>query len=459
MMTQPIQLRVQTENPIQRIGVWILMLLLLAIFSRLQDHVSYLHLPAILLALGLIASFVSGGLYRALQPPLGRYLTALTFWLGLACVFSIWRGGSVPIYLGTWLTSYAQYMVVAGLLIALSDLSFAIWISVIGIFYTALSSILTGVTELGRTSTGYSRFGDPNDLAQILIVGICLCGAAFSSKKSGLIGRVLVIALAFTMLVAMARTGSRGGFIGVLVVLGVLMIQSSVLGKIRIVLICLLIAICSAALMPRVLLSRYLTVLGDKEAEQHLSDGAAASVQSRKQLLLNSLYITAQHPLLGVGPGNFMMEDDTIARSVGLLHGAWHETHNMYTQMSSEAGLPALFFFTAMYVWGLKNLNAVCRAGRQSHDPVIQDAAAIAFWMRLAVIALMSTGFFLSVAYAPEPLVLLAMTVCLERAVRTRMATIPAPAPIPMPARPAPAARPKDKLSRPLSLPSAGSVK
>ena len=148
-------------------------------------------------------------------------------------------------------------------------------------------------------------------------------------------------------------------------------------------------------------------------------------MEGRKYLLTQSLYVTAKHPLTGVGLGMFMEAEDTIAKGDGMLHGSWHETHNMYTQVSSEAGLPALFFFIGALVYGFKNLNFVCRAAKRSRDPVILDAGTLAFWMRLALIGLVSTGFFLSVAYTPEPMILLAMTVSLERAVRIKMATAP----------------------------------
>jgi O-antigen ligase len=222
-------------------------------------------------------------------------------------------------------------------------------------------------------------------------------------------------------------------------VLAVLFFQSSMSGKFRIVLGSLVFAVVSAALLPTQLLNRYLSVLGNDSAEQNLSSGAIGSVEGRKYLLTQSLYVTAKHPLTGVGLGMFMEAEDTIARDEGLLHGAWHETHNMYTQVSSEAGLPALFFFIGALVYGFKNLNFVCRAAKRSRDPVIRDAGTLAFWMRLALLGLASTGFFLSVAYAVEPLILLAMTVSLERAVRIKMAAAPAIARAPAEAPRAPA--------------------
>jgi O-antigen ligase len=44
-----------------------------------------------------------------------------------------------------------------------------------------------------------------------------------------------------------------------------------------------------------------------------------------------------QHPLFGVGPGSFQA-----------VSGTWQPSHNTYTGLSSEAGLPALILFTVV---------------------------------------------------------------------------------------------------------------
>jgi O-antigen ligase len=61
------------------------------------------------------------------------------------------------------------------------------------------------------------------------------------------------------------------------------------------------------------------------------------SLEARKQLLVDSLKITMQHPFFGVGPGSFQA-----------VSGTWQPSHNTYTGLSSEAGLPALILFTAV---------------------------------------------------------------------------------------------------------------
>src|SRR5207245_4695548 len=84
-------------------------------------------------------------------------------------------------------------------------------------------------------------------------------------------------------------------------------------------------------------------------------DAASAygSAQQREQLFRRSLEVTEDHPLLGVGPGNFHV-----------ISGNWQVAHNSFTEMSAEGGLPAL----ALYVWilwsGFRNLRAIKRFAR-----------------------------------------------------------------------------------------------
>jgi O-antigen ligase len=422
------------DGALEALSAPVLLVALFSMFSRVQDYVSYLHLPLILLTTCLLAAVFSGGLYRALaESRIGNYLSVLTALFAVSVVFSVWMGGSFQVFTNTWLKSYAIHIIVAALLTTIGKMVRAIWACVLGIFITAATALFLGTTAGGRLSTSLwqGSYADPNDLAQVLILGICLGCAILSRKQTGWVGRASVLLMLCFMFLAGAKTGSRGGLIGVVMVVAVLFFQSSVSGKVRILLVCAVAAVLAAALLSDRIMNRYLAALGNDSAQEQLSSGEIGSVQGREYLFIQSLYITARHPLTGVGLGMFMVAEDTIAKSTGVLHGSWHETHNMYTQVSSEAGLPALFCFIAAFVYGFKNLNYVCRAAKHSRDPAVQDAGALAFWMRLALVGLASTGFFLSVAYTAEPVVLLAMTVGLERAVRMKIATAPAPTDIP----------------------------
>ena len=79
---------------------------------------------------------------------------------------------------------------------------------------------------------------------------------------------------------------------------------------------------------------------------------AYGSAEQRQHLFWRSLEVTLEHPLFGVGPGNFPIISDS-----------WLVTHNSYTQMSSEGGIPALVLYVMVLWAGFKNLKKLgsCR--------------------------------------------------------------------------------------------------
>jgi O-antigen ligase len=71
------------------------------------------------------------------------------------------------------------------------------------------------------------------------------------------------------------------------------------------------------------------------------NEEASESQEIRQYLLQKSVEFTISHPLVGVGPGQF----DTYEGKFDLSQGMWRSTHNTFTQISSECGLPALIFY------------------------------------------------------------------------------------------------------------------
>jgi len=86
-----------------------------------------------------------------------------------------------------------------------------------------------------------------------------------------------------------------------------------------------------------VLRERFEAMLGSNVASKDVAS-AAASAEVRRENFVHSVVVTVQHPLFGVGPGDFQVID-----------GGWHVSHNVFTQLSSEAGLPALVLFLMIF--------------------------------------------------------------------------------------------------------------
>jgi O-antigen ligase len=150
------------------------------------------------------------------------------------------------------------------------------------------------------------------------------------------------------------------------------------------------------------LISRYKTIASDDIEDDQMDEGmrssAMSSSQSRKMLLRNSIKFTIQHPLFGVGPGMFPVADDNEAKAQGMRKGQWLGTHNSYTQVSSELGIPAFCFFVATIVLATSGPYQLYR--RTRGDPRTEDIASIALGLHYAMIVYAVTVLFEHIAYA-----------------------------------------------------------
>jgi len=72
---------------------------------------------------------------------------------------------------------------------------------------------------------------------------------------------------------------------------------------------------------------------------------------------MRSVTYTIEHPLFGLGLGNF----DVVNGNELQVPEAWIGSHNTFTQISSEAGVPALLLFLALLGTVLSGMKRVIR--------------------------------------------------------------------------------------------------
>jgi O-antigen ligase len=133
-------------------------------------------------------------------------------------------------------------------------------------------------------------------------------------------------------------------------------------------------------------------------------------------MLIQSLKITARHPLLGVGPGVFptVARRDRVANHI--YGGAALVSHNTYTEYSSESGVLALVFWVGTLFFCIRYALQAFR----SMSGVDDALAAAARDTLAAMVALAVGSFFLSLAYGLKIPVLLGLTVALHNVVQAR---------------------------------------
>jgi O-antigen ligase len=179
----------------------------------------------------------------------------------------------------------------------------------------------------------------------------------------------------------------------------------------------------SVFFLPQSVKSRLGTILEPEAVEVEEDQGtqwavttsAAASSQSRLRLLMDSLSVTASHPLLGVGPGNFApycaFKEQQKARPGFAL---WVGTHNTYTQVSSELGIPGLIFYLGILVASMRALHSFYRRGQRIPGNRARDIAYMALALHTSLVAFCVMCFFDHMAYEQAMPVIAAITVAMS---------------------------------------------
>ncbi len=101
-----------------------------------------------------------------------------------------------------------------------------------------------------------------------------------------------------------------------------------------------------------------------------------------------------EHPLLGVGPGVYAAAVADEAKELGE-HASWQVTHNAYTELSAESGIPGFVLFL-LTLWSIVK-SAFSMRRRCLQIPGREDEALLAGCIILSAIAFCINGLFASI--------------------------------------------------------------
>lgn len=365
------------------------------LYSFLQVNTYILYLvgpPAILGAL------VTGAIGRTYKDRAARVWTAFFLCMILSLPGSTWAGGSFEDLKLYTLFSFPLLFIVGGLTTewkAVRSLMTAVGAA--GALFVGAASVLAKPDIEGRLSMGDTTgsVGNSNDFAShiILLVPFMLY-IATDKDRSKFIRYALMAPIAYAFRLVLG-TGSRGALIAMAAMFLFVLFRGS--SKQRMV--TLAAAGALAVAVPLFLsggaIDRLATLFGAQSANSGLNQEAQESQDSRAYLLKQSLIYTMEHPLLGVGMGQFSNYEGSHAVNSGLI-GNWHETHNAFTQVSSECGVPALICFVLGIGFAYTSVSRVYTKAKRAGKTEIARAA---FCYLLAMTGFVVTITFLSNAY------------------------------------------------------------
>jgi len=395
----------------------ILLASMFLIFSCLFEVIPgthYLRPQLILAGLGLLILLPSGEAMRVAMTPVGKSLFIFTGWFMVCIPFAIWRGGSFHIFIETWYKSVLMFVLTAGLLSTIAQAKKLFHAIGYAVSLMAVIALAEHTYQLGRLTLPNARYGNSNELGVSLLIGLTFLGYSlrFGNRRE----RAVVAILSAPVLLALVKTGSRAAMLGVAMLCLIAFFQASSKERSKMIAFAPLILIGLVIVVPSNLRHRYFTLFGSggqgpmtkAEYDEYLA--ATNSAEARLKLLKDSLIITAHHPIFGVGPGNFPVEQNNLAIARGE-YGMWHQTHNTYTQVSSEMGLPGLVLYLIFLYRTFKVLTSIVR-GEQS-GAAWAELRGMALSLRYAFIVLATVAAFDSFAYIPEIPIMAGLAVAL----------------------------------------------
>jgi putative inorganic carbon (hco3(-)) transporter len=282
---------------------------------------------------------------------------------------------------------------------------------------------IDGPARRNKWDRAQGPVGQPNRFAQVLIVLLPFAVFLFRHGRSwGL--RMWAAGLGVMSLAGVALTLSRGSFVWLVVMTGMMMALKWI--SYSRVLICALVFAIVAPTVPFFLdrMSQIVNVKnvfgGDTTTESQQADGA---LLGRATLMNAALHVFMDHPVIGVGPGQFppfySVKYSELA-GVGFrdMQDRNWRAHSLYLELAADLGLIGLATFLAavgVVVVGLWRARRYWLLRNQEYADL-----ATAFWLSLT--AYLGTGIIQHLAYQPYYWFLLAASSAALHALFARQA-------------------------------------
>lgn len=411
-----------SAEPRQR---WDVLLVCLAVYiltavgrlHQLFNFLNPLHLTLIAAGSATVAYVMSGGSARRLAPILRfrttRFLLVLTVWLAFSIVGALWPGGAFHLFADVFLKLVLIYIVLVGAARGFRDVERLV-------FTYLVSAGIYSAVVLTRFNVGGDRwrlaglyYYDANEFGTLAVMSLPL--AVYFLVRPGPLWRRLISGGALVALVVgLIWTGSRGGFLALLAVGGFLLLRYTAIRARWRVLTTSVLALLFVATASDKYWESMRTILQPK------SDYNVTDESGRMKVWERGLGYMFQHPVFGVGAGNFPTAEGTLSPLAADANVGrpvkWSVAHNSFLQVGAELGIPGLVFFLGMLASAFGALRAVRRRSAVNQPPGRSPpAASLAQALAAALVGYIVGGFFLSLAYHELLYTLIALIVALQK--------------------------------------------
>jgi len=329
--------------------------------------------------------------------------------LGMAALSvpgSLYVGWSLDFLVKGYLRAVLLMFLVAGSIRGFADLRRLAGLQMAGILlYSVAVTAQFQVGSNGRLQV--LSFYDVNDLA-LLIVSTLPLVLYLWRRPAGLVVRFLLTAATVFLMMTLAKTGSRGGFVAFLAVTAYLLLRfRGISGAKRAGAVALL-AILLVGTASSSYFERIETILHPSRDY----NWSGASEVGRMEIWKRGIGYMLSHPVFGVGAKSFAVAEGELAPEARIQRYGrgfkWSEAHNAFIEIGAELGVMGLILFVTLLVSAFALLSRIRRRA-------MGEAPFLAQTLIASLIGVVVASMFLSQAYSAYLYTLLGMSLGLAR--------------------------------------------
>jgi O-antigen ligase len=342
-----------------------------------------------------------------------KWLVGLLLWGALSVPFALTGGVAFRFWMDL-ARAIVMYAVIAGSARSARDVKRLVLI------YFAVTVVYTLVIlsrfqlDPDNWRLGRLYYYDANDLATLIATAMPL-GLYFVLAHRRLALRLAALAGLLVLVVALIRSGSRGGFLAFLAIVAFILVGfTTVPARARIAGLVVILTVLGATASDKYW-TQMQTIIRP-HSDYNLTDDTG-----RMKIWKRGIGYMLDRPVFGVGMGNFPTAEgtlSTLARAGERGRGVrWGAAHNTFVQIGAELGIPGLLFFIALIGSVFAALRRVTRYTARA-GPAGTDLSRLAQSLMAAIVGFAVGSFFLSLAYADILYTLAALSVALAKIAR-----------------------------------------
>jgi O-antigen ligase len=318
-----------------------------------------------------------------------------------------------------------------------SSFRMAIWVLLLaGIFLGTLSVIQFATSTYDKDYGGYALaavqnisgetndyrlggpVGDPNFFAQMMLVVVPLALDRLWNEKRSIFQILAGWALGvctFTVLL----TYSRGGFLAMAVVV-IAMVAIFHRGQLRYLLAVVVVGLFLFNILPSRFTERIGT-LAELLPSSSSTGGVAKdySFRGRTSEAIVAFRMFADHPILGVGLGNYPVLYQKYSQRLGMdFRSEDRHAHSLYLEVAAETGLLGLFSF-ALLLWGVFRSVRKAQHALSKKDLASVSTMIVAF--AFGFIGYLTSALFIHSAYPRNFWLLVGIALAIPRVAETEI--------------------------------------